>query len=164
MELNFESLLTAWPIVPICGYLSRLKVADAVPQDGSEIGVEHIAACTGLDSDLLYRLLRMVTGAGVFKESAGKKFSHTAVSRKMVTGGELELLLLFHAQAMTLNSFTTLEAQLKDPSKSAFEHHYKVPFFSTFGSSWHVRNFRKAYDNADKTVTASITEVYRATA
>jgi hypothetical protein len=55
--------------------VARLGVADHM--DGTPMPVEEIAAKTGAHAPSLYRAMRALAGAGVFREEAGKRFALT---------------------------------------------------------------------------------------
>jgi hypothetical protein len=68
-----------WLTFSIVG-AARLGVADVVEVDGPAVAVEKIAEQVGADPDALYRLLRGLTSAGIFREDDGRAFAHTPLS------------------------------------------------------------------------------------
>jgi hypothetical protein len=56
-------------------------VADHV--DEAARGVDELATATGSHAGALYRILRLLAACGVFEEHAGRRFSHTEMSRTL---------------------------------------------------------------------------------
>jgi SAM-dependent methyltransferase len=73
-----ELLTGAWVAQGIAT-VARLGVADHI--DGEAVAVGDLARAVGADEDALYRVLRMLAPAGVFRELRGKRFALTEVGR-----------------------------------------------------------------------------------
>lgn len=58
--------------------VAEVGAADAIPADGT-VDISHIADVTGTDPDSLSRLLRALTGVGIFATD-GRQWSHTPAS------------------------------------------------------------------------------------
>ena len=65
------------------GVVAELGIADLL-KDGAKTAKE-LAAATGTNENILYRLLRILAGEGVFKEEADQSFSLTPLSQVLRT-------------------------------------------------------------------------------
>jgi hypothetical protein len=74
-----EMINAYWLTFSIVG-AARLEVADEVPTDGAAVPVAELADRVQADPDALYRLLRGLTSAGIFREEEGRAFAHTPLS------------------------------------------------------------------------------------
>src|SRR5688500_5630689 len=63
---------------------ARVGVADHLNDDARP--VEELALATGTHAPSLSRLLRALAGVGAFREEAGRRFRHTAVSELLKSG------------------------------------------------------------------------------
>lgn len=69
-----DLLTGAWVAAGISA-AARLGVADHMGD--TPVGVDELARATGANEDALYRLLRMLAAAGVFREAADRRFALT---------------------------------------------------------------------------------------
>jgi ubiquinone/menaquinone biosynthesis C-methylase UbiE len=58
--------------------------------------IRDLATLTGSDEDNLYRLMRALSGEGIFREHPGKRFSNTRLSHVMMEGMDTSKYLLLH--------------------------------------------------------------------
>ncbi len=87
-EMKILEMATCYWQNPALYTCVKLKIADAIPlalerEEGGQQWptVEELAREVGAaNEDLLYRLLRLLASAGVFKEHTGRRFSHTKIS------------------------------------------------------------------------------------
>jgi len=62
---------------------AELGVADHL--EGEATPVERLAAGTGADPEALYRVMRFLASAGVFRELENRRFAHTPISRTLAS-------------------------------------------------------------------------------
>src|ERR1700753_429926 len=65
--------------------VARLGVADHL-SNSVPVAVEALAKKVDADADALYRVMRLLMGAGVFEETAGRCFQLTAVGELLRSG------------------------------------------------------------------------------
>lgn len=88
--------------------VARLGVADHM---GAEpVAIENLAAATGAHAPSLYRVMRMLAGVGVFKESAGKLFSLTAIGEQLKTSapGSFRYMAIYFGDEWSTRGFENL--------------------------------------------------------
>ena len=78
-------LLNAFLTVQALHVVAALGIADRLAEGPAT--VDDLAAATGAHRPSLYRLLRMLTGAGVFREEADGRFALTALGRTLRSEG-----------------------------------------------------------------------------
>ena len=106
----------------------RLGVADALAE-GAATPVARLAEKVGAHGDALYRLLRALASAGIFREEDGRAFAHTPLSlalRKDVPGsmhGLASMTGLLH-----LRAWPQIEHSLRT-GETAFEHVFGKEIF-----------------------------------
>lgn len=109
------------------GMLSRalltaatLKIADHVKDLPTP--VEDIASASGTEPSALYRLLRALSGSGIFAESPGRAFQHNAVSQRLVSDRNDSLchLLMTHDLDAHYAAWGNLKGAVRT-GKCAFE-------------------------------------------
>ena len=127
---DLAQLARIWQAVPIASALIDVGVPQFIPVDGSGVDVVQISRQAQVDTELLYRYMRFVSSLGIFKELPQRHFAHNESSKMLLPGHPTFYYLLVHGSAkggmMTAAEFVT---QLKDPSKPAFEHALKIPFW-----------------------------------
>ncbi|KAF7181291.1 hypothetical protein CNMCM7691_000509 [Aspergillus felis] len=65
--------------------LMEAGVFEAIPSEGASISADEISARTGLDKNILVRLMRAVTALGPFRETGKEQYSHTPFSEAYLT-------------------------------------------------------------------------------
>ena len=127
---DLAQLACTWQAVPISSALIEVGVPQLIPADGSGVDVVQIAQQANVDADLLYKYMRFVSTLGIFKEMPNRHFAHNE-SSKMLLPGQLTFyrLLFFGSTRGGMLTAAEYVTQLKDPSKSAFEHAFKMPFW-----------------------------------
>src|SRR5207253_11055444 len=73
-----EMLLAQWNSAAICA-AARLGIADQL-ESGPKTSKE-LASLLDLHEESLYRVLRALTGLGIFHESENRRFSQTSLSK-----------------------------------------------------------------------------------
>jgi hypothetical protein len=81
---RMQQMLNAFLAVQALHVAAALGIADML--DGGPVTVDDLAA-TGAHRPSLYRLLRMLAGAGVFREEAGERFALTALGGTLRSEG-----------------------------------------------------------------------------
>ena len=128
---DLAQLARTWQAVPIASALMEVGVPQLITKDdGSGVDVVQIGRQAKVDTELLYRYMRFLSTLGIFKELPQRHFAHNESSKMLLPGHPTFYYLLIHGSAkggmMTAAEFVT---QLKDPSKSAFEHALKITFW-----------------------------------
>ncbi len=72
----------------------ELGVADLIGD--SKVNIAELAKGSGANEQNLYRLLRALSGEGIFRELPGKRFANTRLSRAMSEGPQSSKYLLLH--------------------------------------------------------------------
>lgn len=83
-EAILMKMMTGFAVSQSVYVAARLGVADHL-KDGPRTA-EELARATGTDAAALYRVLRLLAGAGVFREEGGRRFGLTPLSEKLLTG------------------------------------------------------------------------------
>lgn len=74
---------------------AKIGVADVIRQESKS--VEEIGELTGTRPDLLYRMLRALSGVGIFVETADRTFANTPLSECLAEGRLKAAALMFHS-------------------------------------------------------------------
>jgi O-methyltransferase domain len=134
---------------------ARLNIAELLYESPKSIA--ELAVATRANGPALYRVLRVLAGAGIFKETANQVFVFTESATALHAGVEgsikyyLEAILGEHSHAFgnMLHSVMTGE--------TAFDHYYKMDVWAWYGQHGEVAaNFNKAM--------AGLTQYYARTA
>jgi hypothetical protein len=109
---------------------AELDVAGCLLQGTKSI--EQLARNTGTDEDNLYRLMRMLSSAGIFKELPGKNFANTPTSALLAEKhpNSMRSLILFYNGEIG-KAFDNLSQSVKQ-GVPAFELTYQKPLFAYF--------------------------------
>lgn len=83
-EAILMKMMTGFAVSQSLYVAARLGVADHL-KDGPR-PVEELARATETDADALYRVLRLLAGAGVFAESGGRTFALAPLAERLLTG------------------------------------------------------------------------------
>jgi hypothetical protein len=102
---------------------AKLEIADLLAEQPKT--VEQIAAATGVDDAMLYRVLRYLASEGVFEERAGREFGLTPLSQMLRTDVEGS----FHPFAL-VNSENGFEVA---PQLLPAMRDRQIPFVKRFG-------------------------------
>lgn len=109
---------------------TKLNVADHLLSGPKS--VEHLASLTNSDEENLYRLLRLLSSVGIFKEGANKSFGNTETSVMLSHNHPQSLrhLILFYSREMS-KSFSHLDGCIQK-GVPAFELTFQKPVFEYF--------------------------------
>ncbi len=107
---------------------ASLGIADIL--DDGEISIASLSEMTGADSDMLYRLLRALASAGIFKEVKAKVFSNTPMSETLKEDQLKYVSMMFESESHC-KTWDNLLFSIKN-GKSSFEEVYKEDAFSWF--------------------------------
>lgn len=106
-EAVLMQMLTGFAVSKSLYVAARLGVADFLREGPRP--VEELARRTGTDADALYRVLRLLAGAGVFKEAGGRAFGLTSLSEKLLTGpGSMRAMALHLLEGPSWNAWGEL--------------------------------------------------------
>jgi hypothetical protein len=91
--------------------------------------VDDLAAASGADAGVLYRLLRALAASGVFRQPAAQTFAHNQVSELLRTDapGSAHLIALMHGEEV-FRSFAEIMHTVHT-GEPAFEHVYGMTFY-----------------------------------
>lgn len=137
--------------------VNELGIADLI-SDGRK-GVAELASLTGTDENTLYRVMRMLSSQGIFREEEDRIFSNTPVSASM---SEKELK---HFIQHTLNSnqfriFGALMHSLKT-GRRASELFVEKNVFEHIGSSAELNDlYNRAMTNTSRMQVAAILSAF----
>jgi multifunctional cyclase/dehydratase/O-methyltransferase len=115
-------------IVAVLHQLADLSVADQLA-DGPR-GVDKLAAATGTDPGVLYRLLRAAAAIGFFEELPDGRWTNNEDSRYLLSGAETSLrdLVVFSGGEILTRTYGALGAALRT-GVPAFCHVYGSQFY-----------------------------------
>ncbi len=151
-----QFVLGKWISKPI--YISaKLGIADILSDE--ERSIEDIAKITATLSDPLYRMMRALSGIGIFTETENRVFKNTPLSECIMEGRLKSAVLMFHSSWHD-NTWDNLLYTIKT-GKPSFDKIYGEPAFD-----WFEKNPAEAeiFNNANSFKAAFshrvITEVY----
>jgi hypothetical protein len=122
---------------------------------------QELSHLTGVHEDRLYRLLRLLSSQGIFKEEQDRLFSNTATGAVLAKEHpeSLRELILFYSQEMS-GSWDGIDVCLKE-EKPAFDAVYGKPVFDYFRE--HPKSaklFNSAMREKTRAVIAACMNVY----
>ncbi len=143
-----------------CAYVAaRLNIADILATGPKT--VEEIAALTGSNSAALYRLMRLLSGEGIFEETAPHSFALNSAATALVTAerGSIKPFLLAilgeHAHAWG-NLYYSVQT-----GKTAFDHYYGMDIWEYYEKHPDEgRNFMDAMTGMAQYADAAVTGGY----
>jgi hypothetical protein len=100
---------------------AKLKLADRIQQGFAS--VEQLAKVVEADAETLYRILRTLSGQGVFREHPGRKFSLTSMGETLLSDapeGMADFALMMH-EAPSWNAYGDILHTVKT-GETAFDH------------------------------------------
>ncbi|MFS8070107.1 MAG: methyltransferase, partial [Byssovorax sp.] len=107
---------------------AKLGIADLI--EGSPRSSDELAATLGVDASALYRMLRALSGTGVFTELPEKRFASTplgATLRAGVPGSMRDFVLLFGGDVYA-RAWLDLLSSVQS-GKTAVEHVFGAPLY-----------------------------------
>jgi hypothetical protein len=115
-------------IVAVIRELADLSVADHLGDGARTVG--ELAAETGTDADILYRVLRAAASVGLFEELPDGRWTNNEDSRYLISGGEYSLrdLVLFSGGTMLTSAYGALGSTLRT-GVPGFEHVNGAAFY-----------------------------------
>lgn len=138
---------------------AKLDVAEHLLE--GEKNVELLASLTRCDEESLYRLLRMLSSRGIFKEGSSRNFSNTEISSLLASKHpqSLRALILFYGSEIS-HCFSKLEGCIRKGAP-AFELTFQKPVFEYFRDQpLSAKLFHAAMQEKTKVVVASCLHAY----
>ena len=132
---DMKQLVYTWHVLPVSAALVEVGVPQIIPADGSGLDVAQIAQKANVDERLLFRYLHFVSSLGVFTELPNRHFVHNESSKLLLPGNSTFYLLLFWSNKGGMMTAAEYSTQLRDPSKIAFEHAFKMPYWEYIGQT-----------------------------
>ena len=130
--VDLAQLACTWKAVPIASALVEVGVPKLIPVDGSAVGVVQLSQEAKVDADLLYRYMRFLSALGIFVELPDKfSFAHNESSKLLLPKSITFCHLFFFGSAKggMLAASAEYATHLRDPSKPAIEHAFKMPIW-----------------------------------
>ncbi len=140
--------------------ITKLDIAELLAN--GPLPVAELARRTGSNEDALYRVMRLLTSAGVFTESAGKVFGPTPRSEVMRANvpGSLRDMILWLGNRFHFHVWAEMGHSVKT-GQPAVEHVYnKVCFDAIFGDPEVASDFNLAMTCFSKMIAPAVLEVY----
>ncbi|MCU0455805.1 MAG: hypothetical protein MUE74_05835 [Bacteroidales bacterium] len=151
-----EHLQNLWLIGSISA-VNELGIADilrAGPQN-----IEELASLTGTHEDPLYRVMRMLSSQGIFRETGDRIFSNTPVSSSM-REKELKYFIQHTLNSMQFRIFGALMHSLKT-GRRASELFVETNVFAHIGSSVELNElYNRAMTNTSRMQVAAILSAF----
>lgn len=139
--------------------VAKLDIAELLT-DGTK-NIEHLASATNSDEENLYRLLRLLSSRGIFKEGPTRNFSNTNSSALLASKHpqSLRALILWYSSEIS-RTFAKLENCVRSGTP-AFELTYQKPVFEYFRDHPNTAKlFNVAMQEKSRAVVASCIQAY----
>lgn len=130
--------------------VTRLGVADAIGDN--RIAVTTLAARLSANSDALLRVLRLLSGLGIFEETGDGEFANNAPSSLLRgdTADSQKDMVLFVTDPFHFKSYTDMLPTIRD-GRTAIEHMYGKGCFDVFAEE---PGEQERFDNAMTSLSA----------
>ncbi len=125
-------------------------------------GIERLAKDAGLNEDALYRVMRALTGIGIFKEKKGRVFENTKLSESLQSGivGSMAALTKYTGSAWNVHEWADIY-QCIEKGKDIFQIKYGERFFDWLEKNpEEYRTFDEAMTSLSKLSDDPITAAY----
>ncbi len=159
LEQTFFQMLTGYWISKAIYVAARLGVADML-KDGPK-STEELAARTGTHAPTLYRLLRALSGVGVFTDKGDGRFASAPLSKFLESGrGSMRAMTL---HAMETASWRAWDGLLEavETGETAFLHEHGVEVFAYYAEHPESSEpFNAAMVELSEVVGAAVVEAY----
>lgn len=111
-------------------------VFDLIAKNNAPTAAANIAKETNLNTDVLYRSLRVLASEGLFSENTNQEFELTEAGRMLVSGhpSHLRECVIGHLHEYLVRPWVRFDHTLKT-GEIAFDKEYGHPFFETFSRS-----------------------------
>src|SRR5882757_5824503 len=143
-----------------CAYTAaKLNIAELL-YDGPKT-VTELAAAAGADASALYRVLRVLAGEGIFKETDKEVFSFTPEAVAM--HGEVEGSIKYFLQAILGEHYHGFGNMLHSvrTGETAFDYYYKMDVWQFYGENLEMAiNFNKAMAGLTQYYSRAIVAAY----
>jgi len=125
--------------------------------------IEQLAKESGTNCSALYRVMRALTGAGIFKEKKGRVFENTRLSRCLMSGGKgtMAALTKYTGSAWIVKAWADLLESV-EKSKDVFQLKYGKTYFQFLEENpEEYRIFDEGMVNLSNLSDAPIAAVYK---
>lgn len=136
---------------------SELGIADHLKEEPRT--VEELAGVTGTDCDSLYRVLRMLSSQGIFRELKGKRFASTKLSEPL-RDEQIRHLLMLHLTPGHFRIFGDLLTSVKTGRPVTGDKGGSALFDHIGNDQERNERFNKAMSNASKMQASAIIDAY----
>ncbi len=112
---------------------AELGIADTLKKEGPK-SIAELAKENRRNEDTLYRVMRLLSSFGIFKETKGKVFETTALSRCLESDHEQSMLdmILWCGSKTNFNIWVDLMNSVKT-GRSYFQNNFKQDYFTFIG-------------------------------
>ncbi|MEI6456878.1 MAG: methyltransferase, partial [bacterium] len=140
----YEHFQNLW-VLPALFAAAELNIAEQL-RNGSK-SIEEISRLANVDCESLYRVLRALSGQGIFQEHRNRYFSNTATSKALLNDGEsIRHVIRHHLGKNNWNTLGHLMYTLKT-GENAFQNLYGKSIYN------HLENNREASVLFDKSMS-----------
>lgn len=151
-----EHLQNLWLLGSISA-INELGIADLLG-DGKK-NIAELASLTGTNEDALYRVMRMLSSQGIFRETEHRNFSNTPVSCSM-REEELKYFIQHTLSSIQFRIFGSLMHSLKT-GRRASELYVEKNVFDHIGSSAELNNlYNRAMTSTSRMQVAAILSAF----
>jgi hypothetical protein len=155
--IMLEHLQNLWLLGAISA-ANELGIADILAGGPKTIG--ELASLTGALEDPLYRIMRMLSSEGIFRESGNREFSNTKISASMKEE-ELRFFIQHTLTTMQFKIFSELIHSARTGRRSS-ELFVETGMFEHMGKSKHLNElYNKAMTNTSKMQLAAILSSFK---